>query len=85
MYHFLPPASNVDPKGGLSYFIFDLPDEVSRHGERVNSQHEGRFKNIDQTHLRTLFDEIRMLNPCAGELRIAGIEFSQGRPVRPCS
>ena len=28
VYHFLPQASNVDPKGGISYFIFDLPDEV---------------------------------------------------------
>jgi hypothetical protein len=34
------------------------------------------IENIDQTHLRTLFDEIRLLNPCAGELRIAGIERS---------
>jgi hypothetical protein len=60
-----------------------LPQEVSRHGDRINSQHEARFENIDQTHLRSLFDEIRMLNPCAGELRIAGMELSQGRPVRP--
>jgi hypothetical protein len=75
-YHFFPTASNVNPSGGLSYFIFDLPEAVKRHADLCNSSHNGRFHNIDEDNLISLYEEMQTFNPLAHELRIAGMELN---------
>ena len=45
-YHFFPTASNIDPSGGLSYFILfilDLPEAVKRHAEICNRNYDGEI------------------------------------------
>jgi len=60
-YHFFPTASNVDPSGGLSYFIFDLPEAVRNHGAICNRYYDGRFQNIDEGNLMSLSEELRIV------------------------
>jgi hypothetical protein len=59
----------------LSYFIFDLPEAVRRHAEICNRNYDGRFQNIHEGSLISLYDEMKESNPMAEQLRIAGMEL----------
>jgi hypothetical protein len=67
-YHYLTKASSSDPSGALSYFTFDMPENLQSHCASINSGMSSLKHRMDENLLLQLFCRLKEINPIAQEL-----------------
>ena len=79
--HFFTRAYNsTDPSGGLSYFMFDSPEAILKHGNNLNKHGDNtrpRSETINLDYVEIIKNVLQKTNPFAKALRSLGDQIKQ--------